>query len=136
MAVRRGGQATIHFTGPMVEGVAPVVVAVPADPAATSVAVAPRGANGLYGWPVTLAISDYEEVVEQEPNNEPAHANRISVPGGVTGQFLQSGDVDHFVFSAKKSQRYVIEAQTHELHSPTEVYMVVKDDKGKQLAAS
>src|SRR5262249_17337648 len=54
MAVRRGSQATVHFTGPMVEGVAPVEVAVPKDPAVTEVAVAPRGANGLYGWPVAL----------------------------------------------------------------------------------
>jgi hypothetical protein len=136
MAARRGGQTTVHFTGPMVEGVAPVEVAVPADPTVTSVSVAPRGANGLYGWPVILAISDHEERVEQEPNNEPARANRIPVPGGITGQFLQSGDVDHFVFTAKKGQRYVIEAQTHELHSPTEVYMVLKDAKGTQVAAS
>jgi hypothetical protein len=136
MAVRRGGQVTVYFTGPMVEGVAPLEVAVPVDPAVTSVAVAPRGANGLYGWPVTLAVSDHEELVEHEPNNEPAQANRIPVPGGVTGQFLQSGDVDHFVFAAKKDRRYRIEAQTRELHSPTEVYMVLKDANGKQLAAS
>src|SRR5262249_2793102 len=34
MAVRRGGQVAVHFTGPMVEGVAPVQVAVPSDPGA------------------------------------------------------------------------------------------------------
>jgi hypothetical protein len=136
MAVRRGSQALVHFTGPLVDGVAPVEVAVPADPAVTAIAVAPRGANGLFGWPVALAVSDHEERVEQEPNNEPASANRISVPGGITGQFLQSGDVDHFVFTGKKGGRYLVEAQTRELNSPTEVYMVLKDAKGTQLAAS
>lgn len=136
MAVRRGGQATVHFTGPMVDEVAPVEIAVPGDPGITSVSVAPRGANGLYGWPVTVAVSDHEERVEQEPNNDPAHANRIPVPCGITGQFLQSGDVDHFVFTAAKGRRYFIEAQTHEHHSPTEVYLVLKDGKGTQVAAS
>ena len=136
MAVRRGGQATVHFTGPMVEGVAPVEIAAPADPTISAISLTPRGANGLSGWPVLLAISDFEERVEQEPNNDPAHANRIPVPCGITGQFLQSGDVDQFVFTAKKGQRYLIEAQTHELHSPTEVYMVLKDAKGTQVAAS
>jgi hypothetical protein len=136
MAGRRGGQVIVHFTGPMVEGVGPVEIAIPADPTLTSIPVAPRGANGLHGWPVILAISDHEERVEQEPNNEPARANRIPVPGGITGQFLQSGDLDHFVFTANKGQRYAIEAQTHELHSPTEVYIVLKDAKGTQLAAS
>ncbi|HZT79003.1 MAG TPA: hypothetical protein VFA26_02175, partial [Gemmataceae bacterium] len=98
--------------------------------------VAPKGPNGLYGWPVSLAVSDVDELVEQEPNNEPAKANRVPVPGGVTGRFEQKGDIDHFVFAAKKGQRYVIEARTQEYHSPTEVYMVLKDAKGAQVAAS
>ena len=46
--------------------------------AAISPTVAPRAVNGLYGWPVALAVSDLEEVVEQEPNNEPARAKRRS----------------------------------------------------------
>jgi hypothetical protein len=136
MAARRGSQLTVHFAGPMVDGVAPVEVAVPRDPAITSVSIAPRGANGLYGWPVVLAVSDHEEAMEQEPNNEPSRANRIAVPGGISARFLEHGDVDHFVFAGKKGQRCVIEAHTHELHSPTEVYMVLKDAKGSQLAAS
>src|SRR5207245_4282263 len=114
----------------------PLHVAGPAEPAVTAIAVAPRGANGLYGWPVSLAVSNHEERLEQEPNNEPACANRIPVPCGITGQFLQSGDVDHFVFAGKKGQRYLIEAQTRELNSPTEVYMVLKDAKGTQVSAS
>ena len=98
--------------------------------------MAPKGASGLYGWPVSLFVSDLDEVVEQEPNNEPAKANRVPVPCGMTGRFEQKGDIDHFVFAAKKGQRYVIEARTQEYHSPTEVYMVLKDAKGGQVAAS
>jgi hypothetical protein len=136
MAARRGSQATVSFAGPMVEGVASVTVAVPADPTVDTVWVAPRGANGLYGWPVALAVSDHEELLEQEPNNDPTHANRVPVPGGITGRFLEPNDVDHFVFAAKAGQRYAIDAHTHELNSPTEVYLVLKDAKGNQLAAS
>jgi hypothetical protein len=136
MAARRGSRVKVGFAGPTVDGVAPVEVAVPSDPTVDTVWVSPRGANGLSGWPVGLAISDHDEVVEQEPNNEPAKATRIPVPGGVTGRFQEKGDVDCYVFAAKKGQRYVIEAQTHELYSPTEVYLVLKDVKGAQLAAS
>src|SRR5262249_55230512 len=115
-------------------GVQPVEVAVPVDPTVHTVWLAPKGANGLYGWPVALALSDHEEMIEQEPNDDPAHANRLPVPCGVTRRFLTSGDIDHYVSAAKKGQRYVIEAHTQEHYSPTEVYMVLKDGKGAQVA--
>jgi hypothetical protein len=136
MAAKRGTQAVVNFAGPHVEGVAPVTVAVPADPAARSLWVAPRGANGLYGWPVALGVSDLDEIVEQEPNNEPGKATRIPAPGAVTGRFQTKGDIDHFVFAAKKGQRWLIQAQTHEFSSPTEVYMVLRDAKGAQLGVT
>ncbi len=136
MAARRGSKVTVHFAGPNVEGVPPVKVTVPSDPAAAVVSVAPRGSNGLYGWPVALAVSDLKEVLEHEPNNEPAKANRVPVPCGITGRLQQKGDVDHYVFTAKKGQRWIIQAQTHEYHSPTDVYMTLKNSKGVQLAAT
>lgn len=136
MAARRGGKVAVRFAGSQVEGVAPVEVSVPTDPTVDTVWVAPQGPSGLHGWPVALAVSDLDEVLEQEPNDEPAKANRVPVPGGVTGRFEQKGDRDHFIFAAKKGQRYVIEAHTQDLYSPTEVYLVLKDAKGAQVAAS
>jgi hypothetical protein len=136
MAVKRGGKVAVQFVGPTVDGVAPVEVAAPNDPTLDSVFVAPKGANGLHGWPVALLLSDVDEIVEVEPNNEPAKAQRVPVPCGVSGRLQEKGDVDHFVFAAKKGQRYVVDAQTQELGSPTEVYVVLRDAKGAQLAAS
>jgi hypothetical protein len=134
LAARRGSKVLVHFAGPAVDGVAPVEVNVPADPAVNAVWVAPRGPSGLHGWPVSLAVSDLDELVEQEPNNEPAKANRVPVPGAVTGRFQESGDLDCYVFTAKKGQRLVLEAHTLELNSPTLVYMVLKDAKGAEVA--
>jgi hypothetical protein len=136
MIARRGSQVSVHFSGPRVDGIAPVEVCVPRDPALQSISVAPRGANGLFGWPVTLAISDYEELLEQEPNNDPAHANRVPVPGGITGRFLSGGDLDYYVFTAKKGTSYVVEAQSIELNSPTEVLLTLRDSKANQLATT
>jgi hypothetical protein len=135
MAVQRGAKATVSFAGSQVEGVAPIQVQVPSDPGVDTLWIAPRGANGLSGWPVALAVSDIEELLEQEPNNDPAHANRVPANCGITGRFQEKGDIDHYVFAAKKGQRLVIEAQTHDLYSPTEVYLVLKDAKGGQIAA-
>jgi len=133
MGARRGSKVAVSFAGPTVDGVAPVEVGVPADPAVNAVWVAPRGPNGLYGWPVTLAVSDVDELVEKEPNNEPAKANRVPVPGAITGRFEKKGDVDHFVFAAKKGLRYAIVAQTFELSSPTAVDMVLTNAKGAKV---
>jgi hypothetical protein len=136
LAAKRGSKVQVRFTGPTVDGVAPVEVQVPADPTVTALQVAPRGANGLHGWPVMLAVSDLDEQLEKEPNNDPAKANRIAVPGAITARFEEKNDLDHFVFAAKKGKRYIIEAHTIEHNSPTEVDMVLKNDKGTQLLAS
>jgi len=133
IAVKKGTKATVNFTGRFVEGAAPVEVNMPLDRAA--VYVAPKG-PGLSGWPVPVYASDFDELVETEPNNDIAKANRIPVPSGVTARFLDKGDVDHFVFAGKKGIKYVIEAETYEILSPAEVYMIVKDAKGAELAKS
>ncbi|MBI3407885.1 MAG: PPC domain-containing protein [Planctomycetes bacterium] len=135
MAAKRGSKVQIQFAGPNVEGVAPIEVAVPADPAVNVIWLAPKGPSGLHGWPVALALSDLEETIEQEPNNEPAKANRIPVPGAVTGRFQQSDDTDCYLFDGKKGQKLLIEAHTLELYSPTLVYMVLKNAKtGAEIA--
>jgi hypothetical protein len=136
LAAKRGSTVAVRFTGPTVDGVLPVVVQIPADPLVTAIQVAPRGPSGLHGWPVMLAVSDLDEQLETEPNNDAATANRLTVPGAITGRFEQKDDVDHFVFAAKMGKRYTIEVHTAEHLSPTEVYMVLKNDKGAQIMAS
>jgi hypothetical protein len=136
LAARRGAKVKVAFAGPTVEGIAPVEVDVPNDPNLDSVNVTPVGPNGLPGWPVTLALSDLDEQMEQEPNDEPAQANRIPVPGAITGRFLAKNDRDHYVFTAKKGQRYMIDAHAQEWGSPTEVLLTLLDAKGGQVAVS
>lgn len=136
MAAKRGSKVSVTFAGTSVESARPVEVTTPSDPGQTSVNVTPLGANGLPGWPVLLALTDHEELVEQEPNNDPAKAMRLPIPCGVTGRFQSKGDVDHFVFAAKKGQRYFLTVKTLEYGSPTEVYMTLKDSKGAQIAVS
>jgi hypothetical protein len=135
MFAKRGSKVTVGFAGPNVAGVPATEVTVPTDPTIDTIPVTPLGPTGLPGWPVSLALSDVDEVLEQEPNNDPAHANRVPIPGGVTGRFQEKGDIDHYVFTAKKGERLIIEATTLELNSPTEVYMTLKDAKGNQVSA-
>lgn len=134
LAAKRGTKAKISFIGPAVQGVALVEVVVPSDPVINVVWVAPKGASGLHGWPVALAVSDIDEATETEPNNDAKTANRIAVPSGVSGRFEKGDDSDVYVFAAKKGQKLMIEAQTLELNSPSLVYLVLKNAKGAELA--
>lgn len=136
LAIKRGTKAKISFAGPNVAGVAPVEVEGPTDPAVEYLSVAPVGPSGLHGWPVTLHVSELDEALEKEPNDDAARATRLAVPGAVSGRFEKNDDVDHFVFAAKKGQRLILEAHTLEHGSPSEVSLVVKDAKGSQLLAT
>lgn len=96
----------------------------------------PRAGKGLPGWAVPARVSPFPELVEQEPNNEPAKANKLPVPGGVSARFAEKGDVDHFAFPGKKGQKLDVTAEAFELNAPTEVYLRVLDGKGAELAKS
>jgi hypothetical protein len=134
MAARSGSKVQVSFAGPAVEGVKSVDVAVPDAPPGSVVMVTPKGASGLSGWPVPLVVSDVEEIVEKEPNQDASQATRVPVPGGVTGRFLPGDDLDVYRVTAKKGQKLAIEVQTLEWGSPTLVFLVIKDAKGKELA--
>jgi hypothetical protein len=135
-AARRGTKALLTFAGPQVEGVKPLEIAVPADPAVEAMIVSPIGPNGLPGWPVTLLISDLDEFVATEGIGALAQAQRLNPPCAVTGRFVRKGQHDHFAFAAAKGQRLLIAVQTAELLSPAEVYLTVRDGAGKELAHS
>lgn len=136
LAAKRGSNVAVHFAGPDLDGVSPAQISTPADPGLNAIAIAPKGARPHSGWPVSLLLSDNDELLETEPNNEPVKANRVPVPCGVSGQFQQKSDLDCFVFNLKKSERVSIQSQTQELLSPADVFMILKDAKGAEVGRS
>src|SRR5262249_13074642 len=121
LAAKRGSTVQVTFAGPNVDGVPPQMVTVPPQPDLDAIWISPRWPHGVAGWPVMLSVSDLDEATEVEPNDEPAKATRVAVPGAISGRFEKKGDHDHFVFTAKKGERVLIEAHTQDLHSPTSV---------------
>lgn len=77
--------------------------------------------------------------VEQEPNNEPARAHKVSPPCEVVGQFTPRGDQDYVAFDAKKGETYFIEVYSERLGLTCDPYLrvqrVTKNDKGEEVAA-
>src|SRR5262249_10447970 len=121
LAVQRGKSASVGVSGPGLDAIPAAAVEAPSDPEQVRIYGAPRREPGVGGWPVPVRLSDYPELVEQEPNNEPATANKIPVPGGISAKFGAASDVDHFAFPGKKGQKLIVSALTYEVNAPTEV---------------
>lgn len=133
LAAERGKPATIGFAGP--ETIPAVKVTAPKDAATAAFYVTPT--NGTTeGWSLPVLLSDHPELIEQEPNDEPAKANKLPVPGGVSGRFDKPKDVDHFAFTGKKGQKLAITVLTYEVNSPAEVLVRVLDAKGGQVGSN
>lgn len=88
-----------------------------------------------FSWPPVglLAQSPQAEV---EPNNDGAHAQRISLPCDISGRFYPAADVDVYEFEAKKGEEWWIEVASERLGLPTDpAILVQKVVKGKNGAA-
>jgi hypothetical protein len=97
---------------------------------------------------VRLAIGNTPEVVEREPNDTPAQAQRISIPITIDGH-IWSGpskstpdaghrtdrptDEDFYRFTARKGQHLNIEVQAARLGSPLDSAVEVLDGGGHEI---
>src|SRR5262249_7908611 len=61
--------------------------------------------------PVAFHVSPLPQVLEQEPNDTPGQATRVSVPCGINGRIGRRGDVDHFVFAGTKGKAARLEVK-------------------------
>lgn len=137
LALQRGQSGSVGFTGPGADSLSPVTVQAPVDRTVETLLVAPRHASGgVHGWPVPVHLHDWPETIEQEPNNAPAQAHRLPLPGGVSARFDKAGDLDHFRVTAKKGQKIAAIARAFEFCSPCEVFLRVLNAKGNELARS
>src|SRR4029077_9374721 len=58
--------------------------------------------NGELSNPVAFVVSPLPQVMEQEPNDAPAQAQRLSLPCGVSGRIGKPRDLDYFAFKGEK----------------------------------
>ena len=75
-------------------------------------------------------------IVEKEPNDTPAKATKISLPGKFSGSFSKPGDRDRYEFTAQKGERMEFLAATRSLGSPCDMVLQLDSADGKRLARS
>lgn len=74
------------------------------------------------------------ECFEQEPNDSPQQAQKVSLPIIVNGRIDHPGDRDMFSFQGKAGQEIVAEVYARRLGSPVDSVLKLTDAAGKQLA--
>lgn len=81
-----------------------------------------------------FAIDALPECLEQEPNNEPAKAQAVTLPTIVNGRIDAPGDWDVFRFEGRAGQKIVADVNARKLGSPLDSLIKLTDAGGHQLA--
>jgi hypothetical protein len=92
--------------------------------------------RGIAPSPNTVRLLDLPSVVEQEPNDDPAHATPCPAPGVANGIIDKPGDIDYFKFHAKKGQAFDVRVYAREtLRSPLDsVLTITRASNGQGIA--
>lgn len=87
--------------------------------------------------PVPLIVSPLPQALEVEPNDAPEKATRVTLPCGINGRLAKAGDVDHFVFAARRGQAVRFEVKARRfgtlLRSSLDSVLEVLNAKGAVL---
>ena len=86
---------------------------------------------------VSFVVEDFEELMEQEPNNDRQAAQPIRPSRSglvINGRINQPGDWDVYSFEGRKNGQVMLEVQARRLNSPLDSLVKVTDKSGKQLA--
>jgi hypothetical protein len=77
--------------------------------------------------PNVLRLLDAPNLLEVEPNDDPATATRADgpLPVALNGILEKPGDVDHFKFSARKGDRFIVSSFAQALGSPADLQMSI-----------
>lgn len=136
LAVQRGQQAQVSVAGQSIENAAPVTVAAPADLNVEWMTVAVKRAGGASSAFAPVAVVSNRQFVETEPNNAAAESNRVELGMDINGKFDKPGDVDRFIFAAKKDQSFVFTGVTRQQGSPADLSFKLLGPDGGQIAAA
>ena len=135
LAVQRGTTANVTLAGFGVEGLVPAAVTIPADEKAGWQNVSVKRPGGYSGFSTVEVVSS-PQALEAEPNNAANQANRVELGHDINGRLETPGDVDRFIFAAKKGQTATYFGITRQQGSPTDLNFKILNQDGGQLAAA
>ena len=84
--------------------------------------------------PNPFRLSPLENVLEKEPNNDAQHATPFTAPAALNGVIDPPGDIDCWVFSAKKGQTFDVRVFARQLRTPLDSTLNISRIKGQFIA--
>ena len=84
------------------------------------------GVPGTAIVPPTVLSSAEQVTIEQEPNDDPARPQTITLPNVVAGRFDPRGDRDWFGFDAKAGEEWVFDLYSRRLGLPTDASLLIE----------
>jgi len=80
--------------------------------------------------PVFIDFARGPVLAEHEPNDTVEHAQQITPPCEIAGQFFPAGDVDVYSFDAKKGDVWWLEITSQRFGLPTNPFLLIERDGG------
>ena len=90
--------------------------------------------SGMVSNPAPFALATLPEVLDHEPNNTTATAQKVTLPVIINGRIDRPDDWDVFQFDGKADDPLVIEVQARKLDSPLDSVIKLTDASGNVLA--
>ena len=90
--------------------------------------------KGFISNRVPFALDILPEVLEREPNNDPAHAQPVTLPVILNGRVEKPDDADVYQFTGKMNDTVVAEVRARRLGSPLDSLLKLTDAQGAVLA--
>jgi hypothetical protein len=85
---------------------------------------------------VPFAVDTLPELLEKEPNNKQAGAQKVTLPVIVNGRIDKPGDCDVFGFEGRAGNNIVAEVYARRLNSPLDSVLKLTDANGHNLMAN
>jgi len=129
-----GDPLAIRWIGD-VRGERTTTVPLPAGPG-REVGLFAQDEKGIAPHPNAFRASTFGNVVEAEPNDDPAKATPFAAPMALNGVIDKPGDVDFFSFAGKKGQTYDVRVFARALRSPLDSVLYVAKVGGPSLGGN
>jgi hypothetical protein len=130
---RAGSSLSVNMNGWNLEG---AQIALPSPDAEPGIYLVAASNGGMVSNRVPFALDTLPECLDQESNDDPAHAQKVKLPIIVNGRIDRTDDWDVFQITGRKDQTLVVEVLARRLESPLDSVLKLTDASGKVLAVN
>jgi hypothetical protein len=131
LGARTGDKPDVKMTGWNLDG---AELALPDTNAGRGVYQVVAKRNGIASNPMPFALDTLPECLEQESNDTPSRAQKVTLPIIINGRINKPDDIDVYQFQGKAGETVVAEVMARRLDSPLDSILKLTNEKGELIA--